>query len=119
MIPRSRLRMLKSAIVVVVVLTRVPATAYAQPSDRKDADTHYKAALAAMADGNLDAAQQELETAADLAPDNPLVQYQLAILNHKQGETYQAIEYLWEAMRLGLPPEIQKTADDMLPVWTE
>jgi tetratricopeptide (TPR) repeat protein len=101
--------------VLVVIAVLGPRSAFTQTNT---AEFHYKVAIAALNDGNLDVGLQELETAAKLAPDNALVQYNLAIVKQKKGEPGEALVYLQRALSLGLPADLKVKANDLLPVWT-
>lgn len=78
-----------------------------------EAEFHYKVALAALRDNNLDIARSELEQAARLAPNNALVEYNLAIVYQKAGEPAAGLASLGRAMSLGLPTSELAAAGDL------
>lgn len=67
-------------------------------------DLHYRVALRALEDGNLDVARSELELAAAATPNNPLVWFNLAVVASKQGALEVAKDALDRADVLGIPP---------------
>lgn len=85
-----------------------------QPSADEDAQFHYKVALTALKNNDLDIAAKELEKAAQLAPSNALVQYYLAVVKSQNGRPAEALMNLKRAMNLGLPREQARAADDLL-----
>lgn len=82
--------------------------------EEKEAQFHYKVALAALEDGNLEIAGRELESSAKLAPNNALVQYNLAVVKSKNARPAEALINLKRAIDLGLPSDQAKAADDLL-----
>ena len=89
--------------VAIVLFWAVAATAL-QGTDNADAKLHYKVALIALEKNDLETALTELRRAAELAPSNPLVFYNLAVVySKKAGMEATALEYLQKARRLGLP----------------
>ncbi len=87
----------------------------AQVAPAAEAEFHYKVAIAALKDNNLEVALNELEQAAALAPQNALVRYNLAVVKHKKGDPFAAMGDLNLAVSLELPAS-QKTAVDELRV---
>lgn len=77
------------------------------------AEFHYKVALAALKDDNLDIALKELQEAARLAPANALIQFNIAVVEDKKGDHTRAMDSLRRALTLGLPGELQAQADEL------
>jgi tetratricopeptide (TPR) repeat protein len=82
--------------------------------EEKEAQFHYKVALTALKNDDLEVAIRELETAANLAPSNALVQYNLAVVKSKNARPAEALINLKRAIDLGLPSDQAKAADDLL-----
>jgi hypothetical protein len=91
-----------------------PATQPTLTPDEKEAQFHYKVALTALKNNDLEIATKELEQAAKLAPNNALVQYNLAIVTSKRGKPAEAVADLKRAIDLGLPSTEAAQADDLL-----
>lgn len=82
--------------------------------DEKQAQFHYKVAVTALQHNDLEIAERELQKAVELAPNNALVHYNLAVVKSKTGRPIEAISELKRAIQLGLPSEQAKAADDLL-----
>jgi hypothetical protein len=79
----------------------------------KEAQKHYRIALEAIKNNDFTTASDELKTAADLAPKNALVWYNLAVVESKKGDSAPALEHVQKAERLGLPKNLQNDADQL------
>ena len=82
--------------------------------EEKEAQFHYKVAVTALKNDDLEVAASELEKAAKLAPNNALVQYNLAVVKSKNNKPAEALVNLKKAMELGLPSTEAAQADDLL-----
>jgi hypothetical protein len=82
--------------------------------DEKEAQFHYKVALTALKNNDLEIAASELEKAAKLAPNNALVQYNLAVVKSKNNKPAEALVNLKKALEIGLPSVEAAQADDLL-----
>lgn len=83
-------------------------------AEEKEAQFHYKVALTALKNNDLEIATKELEKAASLAPNNALVQYNLAVVKSKSKKPGEALVNLKRAIGLGLPSTEASQADDLL-----
>jgi tetratricopeptide (TPR) repeat protein len=81
--------------------------------EQKEAQDHYKIALLALKDGDLDVASKELKEASQLDPRNSVILYNLAVVLSKKGMIVAALDALQEAERLKLPPSLTAQADDL------
>ncbi len=79
----------------------------------KEAQKHYRIALEAIKNNDFTAASDELKTAADLAPKNALIWYNLAVVESKKGDSKSALEHLQKAESLGLPRNLQNDAEQL------
>jgi tetratricopeptide (TPR) repeat protein len=82
------------------------------PQER-EAQKHYRIAQEALKNNDLNTASDELKTAADLAPKNALIWYNLAIVESKKGESSTGLEHLQKAEVLGIPKSLQNEADQL------
>jgi hypothetical protein len=89
------------------------AQSAALTSHEKEAQKHYRIALEAIKNNDLATASDELKEAADLAPKNALIWYNLAVVESKKGDSAPALEHLQEAETLGLPKTLQNDADQL------
>ena len=108
-------------------LTQPPTAAYAQQPPRqaagaqsaaltpaeREAQKHYRIALEALKNNDLDIALQELNTAAEMAPKNALIWYNIAVVESKRGDGNSGLEHLQKANTLGLPRALRRDADDL------
>lgn len=83
-------------------------------AEEKEAQFHYKVAVTALKNNDLEIADSELEKAAKLAPNNALVQYNLAVVKSKSQKPAGALVNLKKAIELGLPSPEAAQADDLL-----
>jgi tetratricopeptide (TPR) repeat protein len=74
------------------------------------AQRHYQAGLAALDKNDLAAAEEEMQTAARLAPKNALIFYKLAVIQSKREEWQPALKNLDAARKLGLPKRLEDEA---------
>lgn len=79
----------------------------------KQAQKHYRIALEAIKNNDFSTASDELKTAADLAPKNALIWYNLAVVESKKGDSVPALEHLQKAEMLGLPKTLQNNAEQL------
>jgi hypothetical protein len=79
----------------------------------KEAQKHYRIALEAIKNNDFTTASDELKAAADLAPKNALIWYNLAVVESKKGDSTPALEHLQKAENLGLPKGVQNDADQL------
>lgn len=86
----------------------------AQSSNIQEAQLHYKVAQVALKHNDLNVASQELRKAAELAPQNALVHYYLAVVLKQQGGAKEGLQHLHLAMKLGLPVSEKRAADNLL-----
>jgi hypothetical protein len=84
---------------------RVPGLPGVQSTQEGEAGRHQQLALSALQDGNLEAAANELNKAADLAPRNALIQYDLGVVESQLGRVESALNHLRTARDLGLPTD--------------
>jgi len=81
---------------------RVPGLPEAQAANDGEAGRHHQLALSALQNGDLEAAANELTKAADLAPRNALIQYDLGVVESQLGRVESALNHLRTARDLGL-----------------
>jgi hypothetical protein len=79
----------------------------------KEAQKHYRIALEAIKNNDFATASDELKTAADLAPKNALIWYNLAVVESKKSESAPALEHLQKAESFGLPKSLRNDADQL------
>lgn len=79
-----------------------------------EAEQHYRAALLALKDENLDIAADEMNAAAQLAPENAVVLYGLAVVQARNRDPEKALPEIEKAVKLGLPEKEAAHADDLL-----
>lgn len=79
----------------------------------KEAQKHYRIALEALKNSDLDTALDELNAAARLAPRNALIWYNLAVVESKRGGFESSMEHFKKAKSLGLPKSVQNEADQL------
>jgi len=83
-------------------------------TNKEKADVLYKVALVAMEKGDLVLALRDLREAANLAPGNPLIHYNLAIVLSRQDcRAEEASKSLEKAIKLGLTGAEKQKADDL------
>jgi tetratricopeptide (TPR) repeat protein len=82
--------------------------------DTREAARHYRVAQEALKDDNLTIASEELTQALSLTPANALVNYYLAIVQSKQGDSDAALKSIERAMAIGLPPKESQDAEELL-----
>jgi|ERR1017187_959523 tetratricopeptide (TPR) repeat protein len=82
------------------------------PQER-EAQKHYRIAQEALKNNDLSTASDELKTAADLAPKNALIWYNVAVVESKKGDSTVALEHLEKAESIGLPKNLQNDADQL------
>jgi hypothetical protein len=111
--------------IVGIVCNRVAAQSSSQQTPQKsasgqsatltpqetEAQKHYRIALEAIKNNDFTTASDELKTAADLAPRNALIWYNLAVVESKKGDSKPALDHLHKATSLGLPRTLQNDAD--------
>lgn len=78
-----------------------------------EARHHYQVAQLALQNGDMAVASSELEKAARLDPNNPLVEYNLAVVDSKSGRPESGLAHLNRAQQLGLPPEQRASAEQL------
>ncbi len=76
----------------------------------KEAQAHYQAGLAALEKNDLAAAEEEMQTAAQLAPKDALIFYKLAVIQSKRDEWQPALKSIDAARKLGLPKKLEDEA---------
>jgi tetratricopeptide (TPR) repeat protein len=81
-----------------------------QGGDADAAQRHYQAGLAALDKNDLAAAEEEMQTAAKLAPKNALIFYKLAVIQSKRDEWQPALKNIDAARKLGLPKNLEDEA---------
>jgi tetratricopeptide (TPR) repeat protein len=81
-----------------------------QKADTDAAQRHYQAGLAALEKNDLAAAEDEMTTAAKLAPKNALIRYKLAVIQSKREEWQSALKNIDAARKLGLPKKLDDEA---------
>ena len=80
----------------------------------KEAQKHYRIALEALKNDDLATASDELTSAAELAPKNALIWYNLAVVESKKGdESPLALQHLQKANSLGLPSSVKSDAEEL------
>lgn len=79
----------------------------------KEAQKHYRIALEAIKNNDFTTASDELKTAADLAPKNALIWYNLAVVESKKGDSKPALDHLQKAEGLGLPKNLRDDANQL------
>lgn len=79
----------------------------------KEAQKHYRIALEAIKNNDFSTASDELKAAAELAPKNALIWYNLAVVESKNGDSAPALEHLQKAETLGLPKTLRNDADQL------
>lgn len=80
----------------------------------KEAQKHYRIALEALKNDDLATASDELTSAAELAPKNALIWYNLAVVESKKGdESTLALQHLQKANSLGLPSSVKSDAEEL------
>jgi hypothetical protein len=84
-----------------------------ETDQERDARLHYKTALAALANNDLPAAEEELKAAAKFAPKNALILYNLAIVQSKREEIKEGFASLQQAETLGIPADSKNAAEDL------
>ena len=65
---------------VVALCLVMTGSAFAERSDEEQARKHYRVALEALKNNDLESAAEELSKAAELAPNNALILYNLAVV---------------------------------------
>ena len=82
--------------------------------NQREAQKHYRIALEALKNNDLDIALQELNSAAELDPKNALIWYNIALVESKKGDSPQsALDHLQKSTSLGLPKTIRNDADQL------
>ena len=81
-----------------------------QAADADAAQRHYQAGLAALDKNDLAAAEEEMQTAAKLAPKNAMIFYKLAVIQSKRDEWQPALKNIDAARKLGLPKNLEDEA---------
>jgi tetratricopeptide (TPR) repeat protein len=85
-----------------------------QSPGEEEAQLHYKVAQIALKNKDLNGALEELRKAAELAPRNSLVQYDLAVVLKQQGVAQEGLDHLQLAIKLGLPIKEKAAAKNLL-----
>jgi hypothetical protein len=80
----------------------VPGVPGVKTAQDGEAGRHYQLALSALQNGDLEAAVNDLNKAADLAPRNALIQYDLGVVESQLGRVESALNHLRTARDLGL-----------------
>lgn len=111
---QCRLANVMSAAIVSTLLMGVPDVANSAQADIAAAELHYKIALVALEHKDLQSAESELKIALTFDPDNPLILFNLAIV---ESETLprEALRYLEKALAAGLPAAERTKAEDLRP----
>ena len=86
----------------------------AAQDNNEEAKRKYRVGLAALEDGDLNAAAENFERASRLAPQNALIRYNLAIVQSKRGENLPAKSNLEAAIALGLEEKTKDEAETLL-----
>jgi tetratricopeptide (TPR) repeat protein len=81
-----------------------------QKADADSAQHHYQAGLVALEKNDLAAAEEEMQTAARLAPKNAMIFYKLAVIQSKRDEWQPALKNIDAARKLGLPKNLEDEA---------
>lgn len=81
--------------------------------EAKQAQLHYRIALEALKNNDLNTATAELKSASELAPNNALIWYNLAVVESNNGDANSALEHLHKALNFGLPAKQKEEADGM------
>jgi len=81
-----------------------------QEADADAAQRHYQAGLAALEKNDLAVAEEEMQTAAKLAPKNAMIFYKLAVIQSKRDEWQPALKNIDAARKLGLPKNLEDEA---------
>jgi hypothetical protein len=84
-----------------------------QQSDRAATDLSLKIALAALEDGNLKIALEQLDIAVKASPSNAIIHYTRALVLDKLGRSTDSLAALDEAERIGLPDTYRGPAGDL------
>jgi hypothetical protein len=95
--------------------SKKPASSQTAPltSQEKEAQKHYRIALEAIKNNDFSVAADELKAAAELAPKNAVIWYNLAVVESKKGDSAPALEHLKRAENIGLPKALQNDADQL------
>lgn len=117
--------------IIFLCLVSIPSRVMAQSSDQqtpkksttaqqsnltpqeKEAQKHYRVAVEALKNNDLETALRELNAASGLAPKNAMIWYNLAVVESKNGDSAPALEHLKKAETLKLPKNLQNDADEM------
>jgi hypothetical protein len=78
--------------------------------EEREAQKHYRIAQEALKNNDLSIAADELDQAAQLAPKNAIIWYNLAQVESKKGDSASALQHLQKAESLGLPKSVQDNA---------
>ncbi|MGB2592178.1 MAG: hypothetical protein WBG02_18695 [Candidatus Acidiferrum sp.] len=78
--------------------------------EEREAQNHYHIAQEALKNNDLSIAADELGQAAQLAPKNAIIWYNLAQVESKKGDSASTLQHLQRAGSLGLPKSVQDNA---------
>ena len=92
--------------------TTKAAPAILTPAE-KEAQTHYRVALEALKNNDLNTAADELKAASTLVPNSALIWYNLAVVESKKEGPKAALEHLHKAEALGLSQSQRDDADQL------
>ena len=90
-----------------------------QQAGALDAQLQAVAAHAALRLGEREQADQFLQQALTLAPNNPEVQFRAAVIALQRGERQQALQYLQQAQQRGYPAKLLAVDPDLANLATE
>jgi hypothetical protein len=88
-------------------------TAPALTPDQREAQKHFRVAEAAIKDGNLDAALDELKKAVELDGKNSFIWYDLALVQSKKNLDQDALNSLKMAQELGLSQKLKSSVESL------
>jgi hypothetical protein len=89
-------------------------SAPAQTAAEREAEQHFRVAKEALRHDDFNVALEELRKSAELAPRNPLVWYNIAVIESKKDDAKSAMEHLRKALDLGIPADMEGQADELM-----
>ena len=96
----------------ITALLVAASQALAASSGDPNAEAHYRTAVLAVKADDLMVGAEEMNEAAQAAPDNALILYALAVIQARNHEPEQALPNMEKALRIGLPgPESARAPD--------
>jgi tetratricopeptide (TPR) repeat protein len=97
----------------IVLCLVIISSAFAERNDEEQAKKHYRVALEALKNNDLESAAEELYKAAELVPKNTLILYNLAVVQAKQGKVQKGLSNVERALELGLPEKEKEAAEEL------